>query len=91
MTSGNTPTIDHMKAPQTGPAETPAAKTGQARLADLTQRFAMLGVLVAIVIAAQIAYSSFLTSGNIENMLQQNAPVGLVAIGMTFVLIGGGF
>jgi ribose transport system permease protein len=51
----------------------------------------MLGILVLIVIGAQIAYSGFLTSGNIENLLQQNAPVGLVAIGMTFVLIGGGF
>jgi ribose transport system permease protein len=75
-----------------GPQTTPAA-AGPRRpgAADLVNRFAMVGVLVVLVIAAQISYSGFLEIGNLENLLTQNTPVGLVAIGMTFVLIAGGF
>jgi ribose transport system permease protein len=68
-----------------------AADARRARTTDLISRFAMVGVLVVLVIVAQIAYSGFLEPGNIKNLLTQNTPVGLVAIGMTFVLIAGGF
>jgi ribose transport system permease protein len=54
-------------------------------------RYGMVGVLVLLVIAAQFVYSGFLQIGNIWNLLSQNAPIGLVAVGMTFVIIGGGF
>jgi len=54
-------------------------------------RYAILWVLVALVIAAQLAYPSFLTVENLKNMLSQNAEVGVVAMGMTFVIVGGGF
>jgi ribose transport system permease protein len=43
------------------------------------------------VIAARIVYSGFLDVGNIKNLLANDTPVRLVAVGMTFVLIGGGF
>jgi len=59
--------------------------------AELSLRFVMLYVLLGLVIAAQISYSRFLTLVNIENLLVQNANVGIVAIGMTFVMISGGF
>lgn len=64
-----------------------ASRTGP----DLVSRFGMLGVLVLVVIAARIAYPGFLDWGNIKNLLANDTPVGLVAIGMTFVLIAGGF
>lgn len=54
-------------------------------------RYGMVGVLVLLVIAAQLAYSGFLQIGNIWNLLGQSAPTGLVAVGMTFVIVGGGF
>lgn len=54
-------------------------------------RYGMVGVLVILVIAAQMVYSGFLQIGNIWNLLSQNTPTGLVAVGMTFVIIGGGF
>jgi ribose transport system permease protein len=69
----------------------PPTKGWSPRAFDLANRFAMIGVLIALVIAARIAYPGFLESGNIKNTLANVAPVGLVAIGMTFVLIGGGF
>jgi ribose transport system permease protein len=58
---------------------------------ELSVRFAMLYVLIGLVIAAQIAYPNFLSPINLNNLLVQNAGVGVVAIGMTFVLIAGGF
>lgn len=58
---------------------------------DVGLRFAMVWILVAVVIAANVYYPGFLEWGNIRNLLSQNAPVGLVAIGMTFVIIAGGF
>jgi ribose transport system permease protein len=54
-------------------------------------RYAMLWILAALVIAAQLAYARFLTFDNLENLLTQNAELGIVAMGMTLVVIGGGF
>jgi ribose transport system permease protein len=54
-------------------------------------RYAMLWILLALVIAAQLAYSNFLTVDNVKNLLTQNAELGIVAMGMTLVIIGGGF
>jgi ribose transport system permease protein len=54
-------------------------------------KFSMLGVLVVLVIVATILYPGFLNPANIGNILTQNAAVGLIAIGMTFVIICGGF
>jgi ribose/xylose/arabinose/galactoside ABC-type transport system permease subunit len=54
-------------------------------------RYSMLGVLVLLVIVATILYPGFLEPANIGNILTQNSAVGLIAIGMTFVIISGGF
>jgi ribose transport system permease protein len=54
-------------------------------------RYAMLWILAALVVAAQLAYSNFLTVDNVKNLLTQNAELGIVAMGMTLVIIGGGF
>jgi len=58
---------------------------------ELSIRYAMIYVLVGLVIAAQVSYSNFLTPVNVNNLLVQNSSVGIVAIGMTFVIISGGF
>lgn len=60
-------------------------------LAHHASKFSMLGVLVVLVIVATILYPGFLNPANIGNILTQNAAVGLIAIGMTFVIICGGF
>lgn len=51
----------------------------------------MIGALIVVVIVAQLIYPAFLTWTNIRIILSQNAPLGIVAVGMTFVMIGGGF
>lgn len=53
--------------------------------------YAMIAVLVALVIGATAIYSGFLAPSNLLLILSQTAPLGLVAVGMTFVIIAGGF
>ena len=65
--------------------------TGRRSLGHYASKYSMLGVLVALLIVATILYPGFLNPANIGNILSQNAAVGLVAIGMTFVIICGGF
>ncbi len=54
-------------------------------------RLGVVWFLVLLVIAARIIYPSFTQSGNLQNILYQNAPIGLIAVGMTFAMISGGF
>src|SRR6202012_3193316 len=83
--------------PATATAEGPAVVDAPARgspgrkLTNLAIEYAMVGVLIVVVIVASIIESRFLNHNNVSNILTQNAQVGLVAIGMTFVLIAGGF
>ena len=51
------------------------------------------GALVALVVALAFGfarYGAFLTSENLLNIVRQNSMVGLVALGMTFVILTGG-
>ena len=51
------------------------------------------GALVALVIASIFGfarYAAFLTGENLVNIVRQNSMVGLVALGMTFVILTGG-
>lgn len=51
----------------------------------------LLGVLAALIVIGLIsAPATFMTSGNILNILTQASAVGVITIGMTFVIIGGG-
>lgn len=56
-----------------------------------TLRYGMVVVLVAMIVATSILDPTFLESRNLLNLLLQWAPVGLMAIGMTYVIIAGGF
>lgn len=61
---------------------------------NLRERASSLGmvwVLILLVIAAIILNPRFLNPGNLVNLLSQNAPVGIIAVGMTFIMIAGGF
>ena len=54
-------------------------------------RYGMLWTLIALIIAAWIVYPTFISPTNLRNVLSQNAALGLIAAGMTLVIIGGGF
>ena len=51
------------------------------------------GALVALIVVCTIGvsrYEAFLTIENLSNVLRQNSMLGLVALGMTFVILSGG-
>ena len=53
----------------------------------------VLGPLIALavlVIAGALMNSSFLSAGNITNVLSRSAFIGIIAVGMTFVITSGG-
>jgi ribose transport system permease protein len=60
------------------------------RRVDLAGHIPLLTLLVLIAIAA-LAAPRFLTVLNLTNVLVQSAVIAVVALGMTFVIIGGGF
>ncbi|WP_410605807.1 ABC transporter permease [Amycolatopsis sp. lyj-90] len=72
------------------PPASPARHAPSVRLVEVALRYGMLIVLVALVVCAQVLYPGFLQLQNIENILLQNAPLGIIAVGMTYVLITGG-
>lgn len=53
--------------------------------------YAVLILIVALVIGLSIASPSFLTFNNIVNIINQNAPLAIIAISGTFVIISGAF
>lgn len=85
------------------PADTTSAPPASASLAgavgasgrptgrELASRFAMIGVLAALVVLASVLYPGFLSPENLRDLLLQNSAVGIIALGMTFVIISGGF
>jgi ribose transport system permease protein len=62
----------------------------RARAVSLLQRQGALVALAVLFVFAAFRYANFLTQENLLNVLRQNSMVGLVALGMTFVILTGG-
>jgi len=60
------------------------------RIFGFIQRRGALAVLVGVVVVAALTFDLFLTAANIENILLHASFIGLISIGMTFVIITGG-
>ncbi|MCB8882719.1 ABC transporter permease [Acidisoma cellulosilytica] len=58
---------------------------------DAFLQFGVLWAFVIVLIGAAIVYPRVFEPTNLKNILSQAAPVGIVSVGMTFVMIGGGF
>jgi ribose transport system permease protein len=58
---------------------------------DIMVRYGIVVVLAILSVVAVILYPRFFSIQNIFNILSQNAPIGIIAVGMTFVMIAGGF
>jgi ribose transport system permease protein len=75
-----------------GLAATVARRMPSAREAYLWfLRYGMVVFLVAMVVVTTSLDPHFLDRANLLNLLRQWAPAGLMAVGMTFVIISGGF
>jgi ribose/xylose/arabinose/galactoside ABC-type transport system permease subunit len=64
----------------------PLYKKGQ----NLIQRFGLLLVIILLSVFMSIVRPVFLTSGNVVNVLRQVSMNGILAIGVTFVILTGG-
>lgn len=74
------------------PAEATGKSVNKSLLYRWTRRLEVRMALLALLIATVLSFSSpyFLTSSNLFNILDQSVVIGLVAIGMTFVILTGG-
>jgi ribose transport system permease protein len=61
--------------------------TARSRIAD----YGIVILLVALLVLGRVVYDGFFTTANLTSILSQSAPLGIVAVGMTFVIVGGGF
>jgi ribose transport system permease protein len=61
------------------------------QLPTLIRVYGIILTLVLLVAVVGIGNPAFLSAQNIFNMLSQWAPAGIMAVGMTFVILTGGF
>ncbi|MES2664473.1 MAG: ABC transporter permease [Pseudomonadota bacterium] len=59
------------------------------RLLDLAIEYNFIVIFLAVVVIAALLSENFLTPTNIANLFQQASVVGIVAVGMTFVILTG--
>lgn len=64
--------------------------TKRARAVSLLQRQGAFLALVILLVFGGLRYDNFLSTGNIADVLSYNSMFGLIALGMTFVIITGG-
>ena len=78
---------------QTEIVETASAereRTIRAKIGSFLQQQGALVMLVVVCLIATFRYDAFLSPENLLNVLRQNSMLGLVALGMTFVILTGG-
>lgn len=72
----------------------PPVPVGEPRWQSLAGRAAEIGIIIAfvvLVVAALLAVPRFGTTTNIRSILSESAFLGLVAVGITFVVISGNY
>jgi ribose transport system permease protein len=79
-------------APPSGAAPTPRSKrTPRSIVGHILENYGIVCVLAVLVIAISIREPNFISQQNLLNLLHQWAPIGIMAIAGTFVIIAGGF
>ena len=72
-------------------AVTPPVAAWRDQLPTLIRVYGIILTLVLLVAVVGIGNPAFLSGQNMFNMLSQWAPAGIMAVGMTFVILTGGF
>jgi simple sugar transport system permease protein len=65
-------------------------RTFMSRHGSLMPTFAAVAILLLLLVGAQIYFGNFVTPGNMSALLLDNAPLMILAVGMTFVIITAG-
>jgi ribose transport system permease protein len=73
------------------PDQAVASRRVASGLGRLAMNYAIVAALIAVLALTQVLYPGFANPDNLRNVLAQSAPVGIVAVGMTLVMIAGGF
>jgi ribose transport system permease protein len=73
-----------------GKLDAGAAGGPLSRLAPLLRGQGALVALAIVCVFGSLRYDAFLTEENLSNILRQNSMLGLIALGMTFVILTGG-
>lgn len=68
-----------------------SAPVSSPRFATRLQEYGVPVAALLLVIIVAVGNPAFLSLGNIDNMLSQWSPAGIMAIGMTLVILAGGF
>ncbi|OBZ95101.1 ribonucleotide-diphosphate reductase subunit alpha [Pararhizobium polonicum] len=76
--------MDTLRSPAGAPTFSPAR-----RIIDVAIEYNFIVIFLVVVAIAATLSDSFLTPTNIANLFQQAAVVGVVAVGMTFVILTG--
>lgn len=69
--------------------EKPQASGIIRRAVDLMIEYNFMVIFLVVVVVASMLSENFLTANNIANLFQQASVVGIVAVGMTFVILTG--
>ena len=71
---------------------TPVSKQSRTdAFVTMLYRYAMLLVLAALLVIATFTYDNFLAWGNFQIILVQNAGLGIIAVGVTMLMVTGAF
>ncbi len=91
MTEQTTPQALHASpAEQAGPHLDATRRSRRTRLSEV-RNLGLIGVLVVLAVIGWVTKPhSFPTSGNLTTILTQASVIGVITVGMTFVIIGGG-
>lgn len=65
-------------------------RDARARIGTFAQKQGALILLVLVCVVATARYEAFLMPENLLNVLRQNSMLGIIAVGMTFVILTGG-
>jgi len=69
---------------------TERAERSRFDLGEFLQRFASVGILVILLVAASLMSDRFFSVGNLLNVLRQISGSGIIAVGMLYVILTGG-
>ena len=84
-------TASATRLPDDGPLDTTAAPATSGTVVSLIQRSAAAVVLAGVIVLGVILFgTSFASTANFSNLAVASSFLGIVAIGMTFVIISGG-
>lgn len=84
------PAVDQATGEQPAAPATPVARLALLARAGEVRNLGLVGVLAVLGLVGVLTAHTFWTRSNILTILQQASVIGVISVGMTFVIIGGG-